>query len=114
MDRIEDGSIQITADDFPSFVYESGTVYDENNEDVGLFQGYLLVRASTCLWLLQYSLCLYDVAGVSTYFHWPIISAEPDFKRASQDEGQKVQAYRGNTTNDCICKCAGELFTSKY
>ncbi len=47
MDRIEDGSIQITANDFPSFVYESGTVYDENNEDVGLFRGYLLVQAST-------------------------------------------------------------------
>jgi len=51
MDQIEDGSIQITADDFPAFVYESGTVYDEDNEDVGLFRGYLLIRASTCIFI---------------------------------------------------------------
>jgi hypothetical protein len=44
MDRVEDGSIQITDEDFPSFVYESGTPYDEDNEDIGLFRGYLLVR----------------------------------------------------------------------
>ncbi len=49
MDWIEDGSIRITADDFPSFVYESGTVYDEDNKNVGLFRGYLLVWASTGL-----------------------------------------------------------------
>jgi hypothetical protein len=44
MDRVEDGSIQITDEDFPSFVYESETLYDEDNEDIGLFRGYLLVR----------------------------------------------------------------------
>lgn len=44
MDRIEDRSIQITDEDFPSFLYASGTVYEEDNEDLGLFQGFLLVR----------------------------------------------------------------------
>jgi hypothetical protein len=44
MDRVEDGSIQITDEDFPSFLYESDTFYDEGNEDIGLFRGYLLVR----------------------------------------------------------------------
>jgi hypothetical protein len=44
MDRIEDGSIQITDEDFPLFLYTSGTVYDEDNEDLGLFQGFLLVH----------------------------------------------------------------------
>ena len=44
MDRVEDGSIQITDEDFPSFLYENETLYDEDNEDIGLFRGYLLVR----------------------------------------------------------------------
>lgn len=43
MDHVEDGSIPITDEDFPSFVYESETLYDEDNEDIGLFRGYLLV-----------------------------------------------------------------------
>lgn len=44
MDHVEDGSIRITDEDFPSFLYESETFYDEGNEDIGLFRGYLLVR----------------------------------------------------------------------
>ena len=46
MDRVEDGSILLTANELPSFLYETGTVYDEENEDVGLFRGFLLVRVS--------------------------------------------------------------------
>ena len=46
MDRIEDKKIRLTDEDFPVFLYESGTVYDEENEDVGLFRGYVLVRVS--------------------------------------------------------------------
>lgn len=44
MDRVEDGSLQLTTDDFPSFLYVDGTIYDEDNEDTGLFQGLVLVR----------------------------------------------------------------------
>ena len=44
MDRVEDALLQRTADDFPSFLYEDGTTYDEDNEDTGLFRGFLLVR----------------------------------------------------------------------
>ena len=46
MDRVEDGSIQITEEYFPSFVYDKDTLYDKDNdsEDLGLFRGYLLVR----------------------------------------------------------------------
>ena len=44
MDRVKDGSIQITDKDLPSFLYESETAYDEENEDMGLFRGFLLVR----------------------------------------------------------------------
>jgi len=44
MDRVKDGSIQITDEDFPSFLYENETLYDKDNEDIGLFHSYLLVR----------------------------------------------------------------------
>lgn len=44
MDGVEDGTIQITDEDFPSFLYETDRIYDEANEDIGLFRGYLLVR----------------------------------------------------------------------
>jgi hypothetical protein len=44
MDRVEDGMVQITDEDFPSFLYEIDTAYDEENEDIGLFRGFLLVR----------------------------------------------------------------------
>jgi hypothetical protein len=48
MDRVEDGSVLLTANEFPSFLYETGTRYDENNEDLGLFRGFLLVRVCIC------------------------------------------------------------------
>jgi hypothetical protein len=44
MERFEDGKIEITAADLPSFLYESGTVYDPDDEVTGLFRGFLIVR----------------------------------------------------------------------
>lgn len=44
LNRVADGKVQITDEDFPTFLYESETVYDEQNEDIGLFRGFLLVR----------------------------------------------------------------------
>lgn len=46
MNQVEDGTVEITADDLPSFLYESGTVYDPSDEITGLFRGFLLVRVS--------------------------------------------------------------------
>jgi hypothetical protein len=48
MDRVEDGSVLLTANEFPSFLYETGTQYNENNEDLGLFRGFLLIRVCIC------------------------------------------------------------------
>jgi hypothetical protein len=46
MNQVEDGTIEITAEDLPSFLYESGTVYNPDDEITGLFRGFLLVRVS--------------------------------------------------------------------
>jgi hypothetical protein len=37
MNQVEDGAIEITADDLPSFLYETGTVYNAEDETAGLF-----------------------------------------------------------------------------
>jgi uncharacterized protein DUF6698 len=47
MDQVQDAKIEITSEDLPSFLYETGTVYDADNEAAGLFRGFLLVRVST-------------------------------------------------------------------
>jgi hypothetical protein len=44
LNLVADGKIHITDEDFPSFLYETETAYDEENEDIGLFRGFLLVR----------------------------------------------------------------------
>ncbi len=42
IDCVEDSSVPLTANELPSFFYE--TQYDEDNEDLSLFQGFLLVQ----------------------------------------------------------------------
>ena len=44
MQTFADGRIEITAADLLSFLYESGTVYNPDDEVTGLFRGFLLVR----------------------------------------------------------------------
>lgn len=46
MNQVEDGTVEITADDLPSFLYETGTIYNPEDEITGLFRGFLLVRVS--------------------------------------------------------------------
>ena len=46
MNQVEDGTIEITANDLPSFLYETGTIYNPDDEITGLFRGFLLVRVS--------------------------------------------------------------------
>jgi hypothetical protein len=46
MNQVEDGTIEITANDLPSFLYETGTVYNPDDEISGLFRGFLLVWVS--------------------------------------------------------------------
>lgn len=53
MDSVEDKRIRITDEDFPVFLYKSGTVYDGENEDLGLFRGYVLVRVSRSIHITQ-------------------------------------------------------------
>jgi hypothetical protein len=50
MDQVEDGTIEITANDLPSFLYETGTVFNPKNEAKGLYRGFLLVRVSFLLY----------------------------------------------------------------
>jgi len=47
MQTFLDRKIEITAADFPSFLYKSGTLYNPDDEVTGLFHGFLLVRVCT-------------------------------------------------------------------
>ena len=68
MDQVQDGKFEITSDDLPSFLYETGTVYDPENENDGLFRGFLIVRVSTRLSILLLRPQFFFL-GLSAYIH---------------------------------------------
>jgi hypothetical protein len=67
MNQVADKTIEITSQDLPSFLYETGTVYDPENETIGLFRGFLLVRVSTNLNIFHFEPIFFP--GLSAYFH---------------------------------------------
>ena len=66
MNQVADKKIEITSQDLPSFLYETGTVYDPENETIGLFRGFLLLRVSTDL-ISLISRTIYDVRSFGTF-----------------------------------------------
>ena len=44
MERVQDGTIEIRHEDWPTFLYASDTVYDPDNHELNLFRGYLVIR----------------------------------------------------------------------
>jgi hypothetical protein len=51
---VQNGTIKIGANEFPSFLYPAGTVHDPANEEEGLFKGHIFIRVSKHLSLLIY------------------------------------------------------------
>ena len=49
MNAVQDGTINTTHSDIPSFLYGAGTEYKEENQSNGPLQGYFLVRVSQYL-----------------------------------------------------------------
>ena len=43
MSKVEEGTIRIRASQWPAFLYDH-TLFDPDNEESGLFKGYLLLR----------------------------------------------------------------------
>jgi hypothetical protein len=75
MDRFEDGAIEITAADLPSFLYKTGTIYDPENEVEGRFRSFLLIRVSPF-----FSRCQ-NCPGLSSYLYWSSIGIKPAGER---------------------------------
>jgi hypothetical protein len=46
MAKVNDGTVQICASEWPSFLYSDDAPFDPEDEEVGLFRGYLLLRVS--------------------------------------------------------------------
>ena len=106
MDQVEDKVLEITDEDFPAFLYENGTVYDEKNEDLGLFRGYLLVRVSTSneFHIQMHLWC--SMSGLSIHFHRTIIGDGSRWKGGKQDESKTIQTIWGDRTHHCIHLCS--------
>ncbi|KAJ7695911.1 hypothetical protein B0H17DRAFT_1131112 [Mycena rosella] len=47
-DAIENGSIRITADDFPRFLYKPDAVYNPLDVEEGILEGYLMIQMAKC------------------------------------------------------------------
>ena len=72
MDQVEDAKIEITSDDLPSFLYETGTVYNPENEATGLFRGFLLVRVSTYLFTFHYEHFFFSARSIGIFLQVPL------------------------------------------
>ena len=72
MSKANDGTIMIRASEWPSFLYESISSYDSDNEEGGLFRGYLLLRVRFLAFLQQHLSSLH-LKGVPAYIYQPII-----------------------------------------
>lgn len=59
-DQVQNGSIKIGANEYPSFLYPVDTVYDPTNDEEGLFRGHIFIRVSIShslsIYACQYSL----------------------------------------------------------
>ena len=73
MDQVEDAKIDITSQDLPSFLYESWTVYNPEDEEAGLFQGFLLVQVSTYLITFNYDHCILSPRYIGIFLQDPLL-----------------------------------------
>ena len=78
MNQVEDGTIEISADDPPSFLYETGMVYNPGDETAGLFQGFLLVQVSLHSDIFAFNIIV--TSGLPPYLHQAVVCH--DSKRA--------------------------------
>jgi hypothetical protein len=66
MEGVQDGSIELLPDDWASFLYPAGTVYNAEDEEKDLLRGYLVVRVCVFLFLTTF-LTLFPVIGLETH-----------------------------------------------
>ena len=107
MNQVEDATIEITSKDLPSFLYETGTVYDPENEAAGLFRGFLLVRVSTCLITFHYAHSIFP-PGLSAYFYRSCFSNEPKRNWWNKKQGTSLQNHSCHRSAYCLCMHSGK------
>ena len=107
MNQVEDAMIEITSKDLPSFLYETGTVYDPENEAAGLFRGFLLVRVSTCLITFHYAHSIFP-PGLSAYFYRSCFSNEPKRDRWNKEQGTSLQYQGCHRSDNCLRMHSGK------
>jgi hypothetical protein len=72
MDKVNEGTIQMRASEWPSFLYDFNMKFDRNDEEYGLFRGYLLVRV--CLSFSSTISIALHLIGLPSYIYGAIVS----------------------------------------
>jgi len=89
MKKVEEGKIKPRACDLPSFLFESGTIYDANEPDKGLFRSHTVIRvriysSSICFSnMLIYLDTSLDLHGRIFYCEWSSCRFQAWASRAS-------------------------------
>ena len=111
MDQVEDSMIEITSDDLPAFLYETGTIYDPDNEAAGLFQGFLLARVSTRLITFdsEHSIIF---PGLSAYFYRSCFSDEPKRNWRNKEQGTSSQDHDYHRSDDFLCVFLDQFYNN--
>ena len=108
MDQVEDGKIEITSNDLPSFLYETGTVYDPENEAAGLFRGFLLVQVSNLLIIFHYVYAFFFPTGLLTYFYRSRFCNEPKKYWYNKEQGTSLQNHGCHRSDNCLRMHSGK------
>jgi hypothetical protein len=101
IDQVEDGKIEIISNDLPYFLYQSGTIYNPDNEAAGLFRGFLLVRVSTYLIIIHYEHIFFP-PGLSAYIYRSGFGNEPQRNRWNEKQGSSLPHNGSHRPHDCL------------
>lgn len=81
MHEAEHGLINISECEWPAFLYPPGTSPDVEDDQLGLFRGYLLIRVSVPFFFSKSMLNYWIFAGISSNFHWSKVCLETRGKK---------------------------------
>jgi hypothetical protein len=108
MERVEEGSVKITAGEFPAFMYASNIFFHPKKEYEGLFRGYLLVRVSLLfLFIFVIQIIKYLFSGISSHIHGSQYCIRTSTKHIKDLQGPEIPTQKCDWSHDCVCLRSG-------
>lgn len=113
MEAMQDGTIEITAEDWPTFLYVEDTVYDPDNHEKNLLHG--LVVLYVCHFFknkLYYQAQSWFPTGFLTHIHQQHLCSRWLSKSYQTLKGGNLFSYSGNTSTNYLylCPCKSFIF----